>query len=37
MVKYIGTFTLKLVKADDTKSYIIQVDDDDSDFTLSRF
>lgn len=35
--KYIGSFTLELVKGDETKSYIIQVDDDGEDFEFRRY
>lgn len=35
--KYIGSFTLELVKGTETKSYIIQVDDDGEDFEFSKY
>ncbi len=37
MEKFIGSFTLKLVKGDETKSYLIQVDDDGEDFVFRRY
>lgn len=35
--KYIGRFTLELVKGTETKSYLIQVDDDGADFEFTRY
>lgn len=35
--KYIGTFELELVRGEETKSYIIQVDDDGEDFVFRRY
>lgn len=35
--KYLGSFTLKLIKGDETKNYIIQVDDDGEDFVFRRY
>lgn len=35
--KFIGTFELELVRGDETKSYIIQVDDDGEDFIFRRY
>lgn len=35
--KYIGSFTLRLIKGDEEKSYIIQVDDDGEDFVFRRY
>lgn len=37
MEKFIGSFTLELIKGDETKSYIIQVDDDKEDFIFRRY
>ena len=37
MEKFIGSFTLELIKGDETKSYIIQVDDDGEDFIFRRY
>ena len=35
--KYIGSFTLELVKGTETKSYVILVDDSGEDFEFSRY
>lgn len=35
--KFIGTFELELVRGDETKSYIIQVDNDGEDFVFRRY
>lgn len=35
--KFIGSFTLELLKGEETKSYIIQVDDDGEDFVFRRY
>ncbi len=35
--KYIGTFELELVRGEEKKSYIIQVDDDGEDFVFRRY
>ncbi len=35
--KYIGTFELELVRGDESKTYMIQVDDDGEDFVFRRY
>ncbi|MDE7325770.1 MAG: hypothetical protein K2N63_05785 [Lachnospiraceae bacterium] len=35
--KFIGTFELELVRGEETKSYVIQVDDDGEDFIFRRY
>ena len=35
--KFLGTFELELVRGEETKSYVIQVDDDGEDFIFRRY
>lgn len=35
--KFIGTFELELVRGEEKKSYVIQVDDDGEDFIFRRY